>query len=140
MAISTIALCVMGLAAGWMVYDVRSAKFSMICFHGSKSFFAASLLYPPWIRRQVFILYAFARMSDDLIDECAPEEQSGNLELLFGSLNFVYGRSDVLRTPTNDSEMFIEVIDAMKELINERKIPEWVIGLLIEGYYRDTDY
>ncbi|WP_232628567.1 phytoene/squalene synthase family protein [Methylobacterium sp. Leaf118] len=36
---------------------------------GSKSFFAASLLLPPAVRRPAYGLYAFCRLSDDAVDE-----------------------------------------------------------------------
>jgi len=35
---------------------------------GSKSFFAASLLLPPRVRAAAYALYAFCRLSDDLVD------------------------------------------------------------------------
>jgi phytoene synthase len=35
---------------------------------GSKSFFAASLLLPPRVRQAAYALYAFCRLSDDLVD------------------------------------------------------------------------
>ncbi|MFD0938127.1 squalene/phytoene synthase family protein, partial [Methylobacterium trifolii] len=36
---------------------------------GSKSFYAASMLLPPTVRRPAYGLYAFCRLSDDAVDE-----------------------------------------------------------------------
>jgi phytoene synthase len=45
----------------------RKACRAMIC-NGSKSFYAASLLLPRKVRQAAYALYAFCRLSDDLVD------------------------------------------------------------------------
>ena len=43
---------------------------------GSKTFFAASRLLPARMRTASIALYAFCRVADDLVDNCAAEGRS----------------------------------------------------------------
>jgi 15-cis-phytoene synthase/lycopene beta-cyclase len=42
---------------------------------GSKSFYFASKIYPSPIREEIYMFYAFCRVTDDLIDDCDDERQ-----------------------------------------------------------------
>uniref|UniRef100_UPI0034E301B6 phytoene/squalene synthase family protein n=1 Tax=Methanothrix sp. TaxID=90426 RepID=UPI0034E301B6 len=41
---------------------------------GSRTYFHSSLFFPPDVRRDVFVLYAFVRTADDLVD-CVPQKR-----------------------------------------------------------------
>ena len=43
---------------------------------GSKTYFQTSLFFPPELRRDVFILYAFVRVADNFVDD-APQDEKG---------------------------------------------------------------
>ncbi len=47
--------------------------FAEITKNASKTFYSASLLFPKKIREDVFILYSFVRIADDLIDSNPPK-------------------------------------------------------------------
>jgi len=44
--------------------------------HGSTTFYTSSLFFPPKLRRDVSILYAFVRTADDYVD-CVPQNAEG---------------------------------------------------------------
>ena len=60
--------------------------------HGSKSFHAASLLLPRAVRRSALALYAFCRVSDDLVDgqDGATAPRAGATDLLLERLERAY--------------------------------------------------
>ena len=43
---------------------------------GSTTYFNASLFFPPFTRRRVSVLYAFARRADDFVD-AVPQDREG---------------------------------------------------------------
>lgn len=43
---------------------------------GSKTYFNSSLFFPPEVRKDVFILYAFVRVADDFVD-AVPQDEAG---------------------------------------------------------------
>jgi phytoene synthase len=49
--------------------------FSKIIKKASKTFYISSLFFPKNVRRDVHILYAFLRVSDDLVDSVPPQEE-----------------------------------------------------------------
>lgn len=49
--------------------------FARITRKASKTFYAASLLFPKEIREDVFVLYTFLRRADDMIDHIPPQIQ-----------------------------------------------------------------
>ncbi|MRD72775.1 phytoene/squalene synthase family protein [Rhodocyclus tenuis] len=57
---------------------------------GSHSFFAASLVLPRRMRGAAAALYAFCRVADDAVDDCAPEERHAALAGLRRRLDAIY--------------------------------------------------
>lgn len=46
----------------------NTSDFALITRRASKTFYVASLLYPKEVRKDIHILYAFLRISDDMVD------------------------------------------------------------------------
>lgn len=94
---------------------------------GSKSFHAASLLLPPKVRDAAISLYAFCRLSDDMVDE--GEDRLAALKDLRHRLDLAYrGRP------------FDHVADrAFAATVRHYEIPREVPEALIEGYEWDVD-
>lgn len=86
---------------------------------GSKTYFHSSLFFPREVRKDVFILYAFVRTADDLVD-CVPP-----LRGEFERFTARYGRAaagEVVGDP---------IIDPFADLMNRKKIPtDWVEAFL----------
>lgn len=53
----------------------RNVQYS-IFKKGSRTYFHSSLFFPPEIRREVFILYAFVRRADDFVDSIPQQEEA----------------------------------------------------------------
>lgn len=51
-------------------------NFAVITRKASKTFFLSSLLFPKEIRNDIYILYAFLRVSDDLVDANPPDTEN----------------------------------------------------------------
>lgn len=89
---------------------------------GSKSFHAASLLLPKGIRRAVAPVYAFCRVSDDIIDHGGATAQ--NLRTLEQRLDTIYG-----------GERTGDPVDrAFRRVVREAEIPRAIPEALLEGF------
>lgn len=86
---------------------------------GSKTFFTSSLFFPSHVRDDIFILYAFVRIADDMVDATPP--------CLNEFADFKQKYALALRgTPANDV-----VIDSFVALMRRRDIPvAWVESFL----------
>lgn len=93
---------------------------------GSKSFSAAALLLPQWMRAPVAGLYAFCRMADDIIDEGGTQE---GLATLHQRLDRIY-----VQTPIDHP-----VDRAFSHVVRDYRIPRPVPDLLLEGFAWDLD-
>ncbi|MEM8797464.1 MAG: phytoene/squalene synthase family protein [Pseudomonadota bacterium] len=94
---------------------------------GSKSFYAASLLLPYTIRHAASALYAFCRLSDDMVDEGSNRRLA--LKELRRRLDLAYAG-----TP------FDHVADrAFAATVSAYGVPRTVPEALIEGYEWDVD-
>lgn len=54
--------------------SLRNFNFSKTIRRASKTFYISSLFFPKSVRRDVHVLYAFLRISDDLVDSLPPKE------------------------------------------------------------------
>ena len=88
---------------------------------GSKSFYAASLLLPPSVRRPAFGLYAFCRMSDDAID------------LHGGSLGAMDRLRDRLERAAAGRPLPMSADRAMADVMRRFDIPLALPAALLEG-------
>jgi phytoene synthase len=93
---------------------------------GSKSFSAAALLLPGWMRAPVAGLYAFCRMADDIIDEGGT---AAGLAELKTRLDLIYAQ-----TPQDHP-----VDRAFSHVVRDYDIPRPVTDLLLEGFAWDLD-
>lgn len=93
---------------------------------GSKSFSAAALLLPGWMRAPVAGLYAFCRMADDIIDEGGT---AAGLSELKARLDLIYAQ-----TPHDHP-----VDRAFSHVVRDYDIPRPVPDLLLEGFAWDLD-
>ncbi len=112
--------------AGGMAPDDLAACRAMIRT-GSRSFFVASKLLPVSVRDAAYALYAFCRVSDDLIDldggrRAGIEELSGRLERAYA------GRPD----PRPVDRAFASVVETYQ-------IPKALPAALLEGLSWDTE-
>ena len=92
---------------------------------GSRSFHAASLLLPSKVRRDALALYAFCRMSDDLVD--APDGAGSAADRLSVRLDAIYGG----RPHAHYADR------AFARVVREHAIPKAVPDALIEGFRWD---
>lgn len=93
---------------------------------GSKSFYAASLMLPRRIRDASMALYAFCRLSDDMVDE--GEDRQAAIQDLRQRLRSIY-----------DGRPFDHVADrAFASVVRTYGIPRLVPEALIEGYEWDV--
>jgi 15-cis-phytoene synthase len=86
---------------------------------GSKTYFTSSLFFPPAVKEDVFKLYAFVRVADNLVDQVPPDRE--------GFEKFVDGyRESRSRGPTGDL-----VIDSFVELAGRLEFdPAWTDAFL----------
>ena len=95
---------------------------------GSKSFHAASLLLPPGVRRSALALYAFCRVSDDMVDGGdfgpAVENATGRLS---GRLDRIYAGAPADH-PADRS---------FAAIVRDHAIPRELPDALIEGFEWD---
>lgn len=94
---------------------------------GSKSFFAASLLLPPAVRRPAYGLYAFCRLSDDAVDEAGGDRTAALARLERRLARACAG------TPENHP-----ADRALAEVLAVHAIPEALPRALLEGLAWDT--
>lgn len=86
---------------------------------GSKTYFYSSLFFPPYMRKDVFSLYAFVRKADNLVDSI-PQQINEFYEFKEKYQNAINGKQ------TNDI-----VIDSFVELANRKSFdPSWTEAFL----------
>ena len=95
---------------------------------GSRSFFAASALLPPSIRRPAYGLYAFCRLSDDAVDDVAESGRRPAVARLRMRLDRAYdGRP--CDAPADR---------ALADIVSVHAIPQALPAALIEGLAWDA--
>jgi len=98
---------------------MTSKRIASIFRSGSRTYFYSSVFFPPDVRRDVFALYAFVRVADDLVDRLPPDEPG------FEALVARY-RKAMTGAATGD-----EVVDGFVELATRRGFrPEWTESFL----------
>jgi phytoene synthase len=102
-------------------------KIYSIFKNGSKTFFTASLFFPKNIKKDVFVLYAFVRVADDLVDSIPQQSEE------FHAFRNKYTKA-LGGTQANDT-----VIDSFIAVKQKYNFPdEWVEGFFKlhgHGYY-----
>jgi phytoene synthase len=94
--------------------------------HGSRSFFAASRLLPPRVRRPALSLYAFCRLADDVIDRgSGPARVDG----LRSRLELIYAGS-----PADDP-----ADRALADAVARHDVPRELLDALLEGFEWDLE-
>ena len=96
--------------------------------HHSKSFSFASTLLPASSRRDVEVLYAWCRRTDDAIDLAPPDRRADELERLRAELDAIYGE------PPLDDDLGA----AMQSLVRLHSIPRLYPDELVEGMAMDV--
>ncbi len=95
--------------------------------HGSKSFFAASLLLPRHVRDPATALYAFCRVADDAVD--LSDDPARALEGLHRRLDLIYARQ-----PAEDP-----VDRALAREVARFALPRPVLDALLDGFAWDAE-
>jgi phytoene synthase len=103
------------------------AECRAILRHGSKSFFAASLLLPRRVRGSVAAFYAFCRVADDAVDRGACPAAA--LDALHARLDRVYAGS------AQDDP----VDRALSWVVGRHDLPRPILGALLEGLAWDVE-
>ena len=110
--------------------DYTAADFeacSGFLHQGSSSFYAASKLLPPDVRRGTVMLYSFCRLADDLVDELGDPERA--LTILHNRLDRVY-----------DGVPCDHAVDRGLLCAAETwRIPKAVFVALLEGFQWDSE-
>ena len=120
-----------------------------ICWRQSKSFFFASLLYPPKLRNKIFVLYSFAREADDMIDDCSGEVQIQNMATLetvvsrFYAKGFNQNEAQIMQENSSGLSPAAfarrrKIFQDFGNLVRRHRIPRWTISLLLDGFQYDT--
>lgn len=109
--------------------DADVAACRALLTRGSKSFSAAALLLPGWMRAPVAALYAFCRVADDAIDEAPPGTLPAALASLRHRLDLAYAG-----TPQPDP-----VDRAFSATVLGWDIPRLVPEALLEGFAWDAE-
>lgn len=87
---------------------------------GSKTYFTASLFFPPKVRRDVFSLYAFVRTADDFVDS-VPQRKN----------EFYRFKKLYLESLKNGRKSGNEIVDNFIDLFYRKKFKaEWVSAFL----------
>ena len=94
---------------------------------GSKSFFAASMLLPPRVRRPAYGLYAFCRLSDDAVDEAG-----GDRAAALARLERRLALAQTGRPENHPADR------ALAEVLAVHAVPEALPRALLEGLAWDT--
>ncbi len=95
--------------------------------HGSKSFFAASLLLPRHVREPATALYAFCRVADDAVDHT--DDPAAALRMLHGRLDAIYGG-----VAEHDP-----VDRALSAVVRDFGMPRALLDGLLEGFAWDAE-
>ena len=107
-----------------------------ICKKHSKTFYKASLFYPKQVRYDIFRLYSFARISDDMIDHYSGEKQTDNYNFIY---NFVSTHTfNETYHHTNKTDV-IRSFTIYNDLVKDCQIPQVYTRLLIDGFKQDTE-
>jgi phytoene synthase len=86
---------------------------------GSKTYFYASIFFPPDVKEDVFRLYSFVRKADDYVD-CVPQRKQE-----------FYGFRDMYLRSLLDEETGNPVVDGFRALMVKREFePSWVEAFL----------
>lgn len=101
---------------------------------GSKSFFFASLFLSPLTRKRAWLLYAWCRVSDDLIDQ-APSKKVAlqNIESLKSNLAQVYNSNDL------NPRTLTEIDQGILILKNQVGLSQVYLQDLLRGYQMDLE-
>lgn len=103
---------------------------------GSKSFHFASLFLSPKIRRRAWYLYAWCRVSDDLIDNATSLDQAlSNLDQLNRDIDQVYQDSQE-KGPADHSDSSVIGIHQLKLEVNLSSV---YLKDLLRGYRMDLE-
>jgi phytoene synthase len=87
---------------------------------GSRTYYYSSLFFPKEVKDDIFDLYAFVRVADDLVDSIPPKKQE------FGAFVQKYKQAMKTGEPSQDA-----VIDRFIALVNKHNIPpRWVDSFL----------
>jgi hypothetical protein len=86
--------------------------------HASKSFHAASWMFPWDLRLDMAILYAFCRATDDLVDDdkLSKKDRLRNVNLVRGLINSVYSTSERAASQRN-----------VEAFCKQMKLPDWAL-------------
>ncbi len=95
--------------------------------HGSKSFFAASLLLPRHVRDPATALYAFCRVADDAVD--LSDDPAAALRVLHHRLDLIYANQ-----PSDDA-----VDRALAREVARFALPRAVLDALLDGFAWDAE-
>ena len=98
---------------------------------GSKTFFAASRLLPARMRTASIALYAFCRVADDLVDNCAAEGRS-----VQQSLNQLRERLDAIYA--GRPQAWVED-RALAAVVQQYQLPRELLDALLEGFSWDAN-
>lgn len=91
-----------------------------ITTHGT-SYYLASLFFPKTIKQQVFLLYAFVRVADDIVDN-EQEDQCEKLQILIDRTQNIFSPTPDTTTTPRD-----QIIIPFVELCKNKQIEqEWV--------------
>lgn len=86
---------------------------------GSRTYFYSTLFFPPSIREDVFKLYSFVRVADDLVDQ-VPQNEDG-----------FYSFKDIYRSALKGNLTGDVVIDSFVELSKRKRFdPQWADSFL----------
>lgn len=95
--------------------------------HGSRSFFAASLLLPAWVREPAYAVYGFCRLADDGVD--LGTDKHAAVARMMRRLDGIYGGA-----PDN-----IPADRALADVVLKHNIPRVLFDALIEGLAWDAE-
>jgi 15-cis-phytoene synthase len=94
--------------------------------HGSKSFFAASLLLPRHVREPATALYAFCRVADDAVD--GTDDPAAALLVLHARLDTIYG-----------GRAGADPVDrALASVVRSFAMPRALLDALLDGFAWDA--
>jgi len=103
---------------------------------GSKSFYFASLFLSPKIRRRAWYLYAWCRLSDDLVDSARSNaEAQAHLAMLNTELDQLFSES---KLPLKETEASL-ALSGISELKNEVNLSVIYLKDLLRGYKMDLN-
>jgi phytoene synthase len=102
---------------------------------GSKSFFAASLLLPPKVRRPALALYGFCRLADDAVDNDCRDNRCGDNDRGDNPLNRLRERLALAYAGRPEASAADR---AFADVVGQYAIPRELPEALLEGFDWDT--